>query len=97
MARRQFLMMTADFRDAPSDDDVLLEQLNKALDWIRLTPTSWLLFTSKDAKAWYARFRRVSAKGRVFITRVDPSDRSGFVSRSVWEFIDKHQDEVREE
>lgn len=97
MSKRQFLIMTADFMGVPPDDDILLEQLNKGLDWIRLTPTSWLLFTSKDAKAWYARFRKISPKGRVFITRVDPSERSGWMSKSVWEFIDKHGQEANAE
>ena len=95
--RRRFLILLADFKDQEEPDpDVLVKQLDLALDWVRLTPTSWLLYTSKDPKTWYARFRKVSENGRVFISQVSGSERSGYMPKLVWEFIRKHQDEVSE-
>ena len=96
MAPRQFLILTADFKGEQPDVDLLVRQLDKALDWVRLTDNSWLLFTSNDPETWYTRFCKVSEDARVFITQIDASRRSGFMPKRVWEFIDQHKDEVRE-
>ena len=97
MAGRRFLILLADFKGQEEPDPkMLVKQLDLALDWVRLTPSSWLLYTSKDAKIWYTRFRKISEKGRVFISQVDGSDKSGYMPKPVWEFIRKHQNEVRQ-
>lgn len=97
MADHRFLILLADFKDKQPDADVLVKQLNKAKDWIRLSPSSWLLFTSNGPETWYTRFRRVSEEGRVFITQVEASQRSGYMPKSVWEFMRKHQEQIDEE
>lgn len=46
--------------------------LNKALDWIRYTPTTCLLYTKTDVETWYARLRKViDEKDNIFVVELN--------------------------
>ncbi|RWO87962.1 hypothetical protein [Mesorhizobium sp.] len=78
--------------DSPgrADKDMVIEQLNRANDWIEFRDRSWLIWTKQSSKTWYGRLKPVLAKGdNVFVCAVDINDRGGLMPRSFWDFVRK--------
>lgn len=88
MARR-YLHVAFSFRT--ENKSLALEPVfNKAIDWIRYTPTNWLLWTNRDAADWYRRVKPILDDGdHVFIAEVDLDQRAGWLPKSVWNWINE--------
>lgn len=72
-----------------SDDDVK-KIMNNALDWYQVSENFWVLYSTSDAKKWYARLKPViNEDGRVFICALDTSDRAGWMGRAFWDWLRK--------
>lgn len=71
------------------DDPELTKKLDLATDWLRFGDNCWLLYTTGDAAKWYARLGALVKKraGHMFIIKVDPSDRQGWLPKSSWKWI----------
>jgi hypothetical protein len=70
------------------------ERLNKAKDWLRYAPNSWLIYTSHNAVHWGNVLRSidvVSANTTFLICEVNLENRSGWLNRSVWDWINKNR------
>lgn len=62
--------------------------LNLSLDWYRYDTNAWIIYTTKDAKVWYARLRKhIANGGRIFVCHVDMSDRMGWMPRTFWDWV----------
>lgn len=73
---------------APSD---VVEQLNRASDWFRLSSTAWIVVSDLDAARWSARLRPlVQDGGNLFICKLDATDRKGWMSRKFWDWMSEH-------
>jgi hypothetical protein len=95
MARRFIHITVVRKRESNSD---LEAALDKALDWFRYAPNSWIVWTSSDADRWYSRLKRYVRSGdRMFICELNIRERSGWMPRSFWDFLRSHQDEEVEE
>ena len=71
-----------------SSEEDLKKRMNKALDWFRISENTWVLYTTSDATKWYARLAPlVKTDGRVFIWRLDNSDRKGWMDKSFWQWM----------
>ena len=75
-------------------DDVSLDEVEKkfnlAVDWFRITAQNWVVYTTSDAEKWQARLRPfVDPGGRLFICKLDVSDRQGWMSPKFWEWLKK--------
>ena len=87
---KQFLHVSFQFVDGQSRRDKLEPIFNKALDWFRYTPTSWILWTSRSAEHWYERVRPLlSDDDTVFIVKLDISERQGWVSKRFWDWLNQ--------
>ena len=87
MSEKRFIILSTDFRELV-DQKQFTGTLDRAIDWVQITPTTWLLWTSSSADVWYRRMKRYIKSGnRIFICAVDPDDRSGFMPESFWDFI----------
>lgn len=75
--------------DLEPDDPELVSKFDLAKDWIRYDDCCWLVHSTSDAAKWYARLGDLvkAHKGNVFIIKVDPSDRQGWMPRSVWKWL----------
>lgn len=94
MSQAHFIILNAAFKDAV-DDDKLTKVLDKGLDWVRIMPGCWLIWTTSSADRWYSRLREFSRPGnRISIFAVDAEDRSGFLPKSIWAFIRSKTDET---
>jgi hypothetical protein len=62
--------------------------LRTALAWYRCDSNTWIICTVKDARIWYARLgKHVKPGGHVFISRLDVSDRAGWMPKAFWEWM----------
>lgn len=75
--------------------DALKEKMNLALDWYRIDETFWALYTTSDAEKWYGRLSPlVKDSGRVFICKLDVTDRQGWMNKSFWNWIRRQDKET---
>lgn len=92
MSEARFLSVTFDFKHAP-DEVELNAILDRAKDWVKFAPESWLLWTTSTPDRWNTRLKKVARTGdRFVIFEVDISQRSGVMPRSFWEFIRSHSE-----
>ena len=71
-----------------SYDKVATPAMNKAVDWIRFAPNTWLAWTSSSPDRWYARLKPLLKSGdNILIYEVDMSRRSGNMPKAFWTFV----------
>jgi hypothetical protein len=67
-------------------------RMNLAVDWFRLGGTLWIVYTTSDASKWHERLSPLvgKAEGALFICRLDPRDRQGWITKKLWDWFNKH-------
>jgi len=64
--------------------------LDKALDWIEVSPNTWLVWTSSSPERWYKRLQDAfGTDTRSFICVIDPEQRHGRMPKAFWQFLNK--------
>lgn len=91
MSKGQFYHIMFEAPGVEPTDPELEKLLNTGLDWIRYTKNCWIVYTTSNAKRWYERLGNFTQehKGRLFITRLDVSDRHGWMPSNLWEWLRK--------
>jgi len=69
--------------------DEVEAKLDKAKDWLRYAPGSWLIHTNRSADIWYSRISDVvAAKGTlVLICEANLDERAGRLSPAAWKWM----------
>ena len=67
---------------------------NLALDWLRIAPNSWILWSNTDIAAWNDRVRKfMQPEDSVLIAELNmsstPDKFSGFQHQWVWDWVQK--------
>ncbi len=73
---------------SPADEEIT-KIFDRAVHWYRYSNNCWIVYTSSDAAKWYERFSplvRANA-GKLFIVKLDLSDRQGWINKSLWDWI----------
>ena len=87
--KKHFVMVSID----PREDSLTKKYrqvLDRAIDWIEISPNSWLLWTSTSSNGWLKRLKSTKIPfNRVLIVEVNPADRAGVMPSEVWRFIRK--------
>ena len=66
--------------------------MNLAVDWFRYDQKNWIIYTTSDAKKWYARLKPfVEPGGNIFICKFDAGDYFGYMSKELWGWIEKYK------
>jgi hypothetical protein len=87
---KTFLHVAFNFRGRVSPTEQIEVVLEKALDWIRYTPTCYIVYTTRDAEHWYSRLREViDEKDHIFVVELNIENRQGWIPKAVWEWIRK--------
>jgi hypothetical protein len=87
-----FLHITFD-SIAGIDPDRLKRKLDIAGDWIHYAPNCWIVRTSGNAARWYRRLKPLlTSSHHIFICKLDLSERQGWLSLSVWDWIHKYDE-----
>jgi hypothetical protein len=70
--------------------DEVVDAFNKAVDWARIAPNCWIIYTTSPAKVWYNRIKPHLDEGdHVFICRLDMTERQGWLPKWTWEWMNK--------
>ena len=62
-----------------------------ATTYYRIAPNTWIILAHEyeNAGAWWERLRHlVHPSGTMFICRLDPGDRSGWIDKKFWEWLE---------
>jgi hypothetical protein len=88
---KRFLHVSVGF--ATVDKSRQLEAVfDKAPDWLRYMPNCWIIQTSKSPKVWYERLKpHLDEQDTVFIVAIDMDDRTGWLPRDVWTWINQER------
>jgi hypothetical protein len=79
------------------DPERIKKRFDLARDWFRFNSTSWVICTNKDADTWYSRLKEfVQPGGKLFICKLDISDRQGWMPRTFWDWLRQRQASQRE-
>lgn len=90
---KQFLHISFIFKDQPYLES-LEPVFGKALDWLRYSDTCWIVYTSSDADKWYRRLKpEIGEKDNILIIKADPSERQGYMPKTVWDWFKKPRDD----
>ena len=85
----QFLQITFQFSGQPKIAEVKPE-FDKALDWIRIAPNAWLVWTTSTPQEWHARLKpRLGPNDHLYIFGIDNTVRYGWAEKTVWDWLDK--------
>lgn len=86
---RTFLHIGFNWVGAPKIDE-LESVFNLAVDWVRYAPDCWIVWTSSSPQKWYARLKPHLEPGdNVFICELRIENRSGWLPKWVWKWINK--------
>jgi len=94
MAKKaQFLQIS--FRFAQGRKVKALEPVfSLGLDWMRLSDTSWIVWTTSNPQEWYARLRpHIDKRDGCFIIAIDVTQKAGQLYPWQWDWFKKHQQE----
>jgi hypothetical protein len=67
--------------------------LNKAQDWLRYAPNWWLIYTSRSLEVWQKELVEVPGMKEKswVICEVNITNRTGWMYKSEWEWINKER------
>jgi len=89
MSGAKFMMIQLP-RRTKVDEEKIRPVLDKALDWIEISPNSWIVWTSSSPERWYSRIKKsFGEKTRIFICSIDASERHGWMPKEFWNFLNK--------
>lgn len=64
------------------------EKMNKALDWYRIDPKTWVLYSNSSVEKLYARLSPLAKEeGNIFICELNVGNRQGWMPKSFWEWL----------
>ena len=69
--------------------------LDKAKDWLRYLPNSWLIYTSRSAIAWHKDLHQLPnmKQYQFLICEVNINNKAGWLYESVWTWINQNRDQ----
>ncbi len=89
MAKAHFLQITFVFEGPPKIDS-LKPIFDKALDWARIAPNSWIVWTTGTPDEWYDRLKpKLGKNDSMYIFGIDNSVKQGWAPKWVWEWLNK--------
>lgn len=89
MAKGQYLQITFEFKGPPKIKE-LEPVFNDAIDWARIAPNVWIVWTTSTAEKWYQRLKpKLGSEDIFYIFHIDNSIRNGWGQKWIWEWLDK--------
>src|ERR1700733_13801558 len=79
-------------RNSSIEIALIEEKLDKAKDWLRYAPDSWIIYTGKSAMHWASVIRSIHAlegKMTFFVCEVNIKEKAGLLHNAAWEWINK--------
>lgn len=77
-----------DLKKPGQDYSELIKSIKSFGTWAKPCESYWLISTSIDAKEIFAKLKPyIDANDSIFITRIDLSDRAGWLSQELWNWM----------
>lgn len=84
----KYLNVSFESATSPKFDDLRSLFDAGADDWIRYSPTCWMLYTKKSADDWFDKIEPLlSKKDTVFVCALDFTDKQGWLPQWVWDWM----------
>jgi hypothetical protein len=97
---KRYIQITFTWAGEP-DLAALRPVLNKAIDWIRISPFNWVLYTSVDNLRWYERLKtHLTDEDLLFIVELDAAklaDAQGLMPEYVWLWLSKDRSDPNDQ
>ncbi len=95
MSAPRFLLVSFTWR-GPIKVDELKPLFDTAIDWIKFSTDSWLLWTVNEPEVWLKHIKpHLGENDFVFIAELNlsstPMNYTGWNSKLLWNWIDKHR------
>jgi len=91
MAEARYLQITFEFEGAPKISE-LKPTFDMAVDWVRITPNVWIVWTTSTPDEWYKRLQPLlGPKDHLYIFGIDNHVRHGWAPKWIWEWLDKQR------
>jgi hypothetical protein len=72
------------------------KKMNLAIDWYRYNDNAYIVYTTSDANKWQDRLLEfVKDEGGLFICELNTSNRSGFMTSSFWDWLEKKRNRLK--
>jgi hypothetical protein len=85
-------------RDPTMSLEDVKKVVDRALDWYRLNPRVWIVYSTSSVEKWYARLKPLAKDGgNVFICKLDTSERQGWMSTEFWRWLHDIEEEKYDE
>jgi tRNA (Thr-GGU) A37 N-methylase len=89
MSEARYLQISFEFEGPPKIVEVKPE-FDKALDWIRIAPNVWIVWSTSSPNEWYTRLKPyLGPKDHLYIFGIDNRVRQGWAQKLVWDWLDK--------
>jgi len=93
--RARFLIVTFHWKTAPKVVE-LKPVFDTALDWLRIAPNCWILWTNSETEVWFSALQPyLGTDDSMFIGELNlsaPSENyTGWYAKWVWDWINKHR------
>jgi hypothetical protein len=70
--------------------EAIQAKMDLAIDWFRITPNLWILYTSSDEDKWQVRLKPlVDPGGALFISLLNIERYNGWMTQKFWDWIEK--------
>jgi len=71
------------------NEQLFKEKINLAVDWIQIMPNIFIIESTSDKSKWLTRLKLTLKENSFFITEMNIDNNTGFVSKWIWDWIDK--------
>lgn len=93
MAQAQYLQIIFEFEGPPKTKEIQA-LFDKAIDWVRIAPNVWILWTTTSQGDWYKRIKPLLGENEhVYIFGINNNVRHGWAPKWIWEWLDSDHKE----
>lgn len=70
--------------------ETIRERMNKAVDWYRYNPGTYVVLTTSDVDRWYSRLEEfVKPEGELLILELNVESAQGWMSKEFWSWVEE--------
>lgn len=91
MAQARYIQITFEF-DGPAKIAELRPAFDHALDWARIAPNVWIVWTTSTPADWFKRIKPlIGPNDRFYIFGLENNVRNGWGHKWIWDWLDKNR------
>jgi hypothetical protein len=68
--------------------DAMDSLLRQSSDWLRYSPSAWIVYTNQSQNWWTDQLRLIKAESKFLIFEISPATKWGWADKWIWEWLD---------